>query len=242
MLGNNRFTMAALLLAAACKNDPQPTPSTATPRAEPSATAPASPSSAPANPHGTGAAPASPGAPNAHGTPPSAAQTPPRSLEKRADGRASLGPFSMVVPAGWKENPSTSSMRAAQFQLPSADGGEAEVIVYYFGQTGAGSEQANIDRWVNQFKQPDGKPSSSVAQIEKSTFAGQESTVVSVSGNYVAPAMPGGPPTDKPDHSLVAAIVPSPQGPYYFRLVGPKAAVAAQEKAFRDALGSLKVE
>jgi hypothetical protein len=81
-----------------------------------------------------------------------------------------------------------------------------------------------------------------VAKVEKATFAGQEASVVSVSGRYVAPAMPGGPPTDKPDQSLVAAIVPSPQGPYYFRLVGSKAVVAAQEGAFRGALGSLKVE
>ena len=100
----------------------------------------------------------------------------------------------------------------------------------------------NIDRWVNQFKQPDDKPSSSVAKIEKATFAGQESSIVSVSGRYVAPAMPGGAPSDKPDHSLVAAIVPSPKGPYYFRLVGPKQAVAANEAAFREVLASLEVE
>jgi len=244
----NRIAIAALLLAAACKNDPQPAPSSATPGAEPSSATPASAPSA-ANPHATGANPHAAGAapqgaspPNAHGTPPSAAQTAPRTLEKRADGRVALGPFSMVVPAGWTENPSTSSMRAAQFRLPAPEGGEAEVIVYYFGQTGAGSVQANIDRWVNQFKQPDDKPSASVAKIEKATFAGQESSVVSVSGRYVAPAMPGGPPTDKPDQSLVAAIVPSPQGPYYFRLVGSKAAVAAQEGPFREALGSLKVD
>jgi hypothetical protein len=251
-LGISRVTMVALLFAGACKNDPQPAPTAATPGAEPATTTPASPASA-ANPHATGANPHATGsgsqasaphagtAPNAHGTPPSAAQTAPRTLEKRADGRAALGPFSMIVPPGWKENPSTSSMRAAQFQLPAPEGGEAEVVVYYFGQTGAGSVQANIDRWVNQFKQPDDKPSSSVAKIEKATFAGQEASVVSVSGRYVAPAMPGGPPTDKPDHSLVAAIVPSPQGPYYFRLVGPKAAVAAQEKPFRESLGSLKL-
>lgn len=249
MLGMNRFAMAAVLLAAACKNDPQPAPSSTTPAAEPSSAAPSGSASAnphaanphAANPHATGALPGA-SAPNAHGTPPAAAQMAPRSLEKRADGRVGLGPFTMVVPAGWTEKPSTSSMRAAQFQLPAAEGGDAEVVVYYFGETGAGSVQANIDRWVSQFKQPDDKPSTSAAKIEKATFAGQEASVVSVSGRYVAPAMPGGPPVDKPDQSLVAAIVPSPKGPYYFRLVGSKAAVAAQEPEFRKALGSLKVE
>ena len=65
---------------------------------------------------------------------------------------------------------------------------------------------------------------------------------MSVSGRYVAPATPGGEPQDKPDQALVAAIVPSPKGPYYFRLLGSKAAVTAQESAFRQALASLKIE
>jgi hypothetical protein len=233
-----RFSLLLALLALACKND---SPSAAAP-APP---APSPPAAAPGGPHAApGPAPSVGGAqpPNAHGTNPAAAQTAPRSLEKRADGRSTLGPFSLVVPAGWAEKPSTSSMRAAQFQLPAPEGGDAEVVVYYFGETGAGSVQANIDRWVSQFKQPDDKPSSEVAKIEKAQFAGQEASVVSVSGRYVAPAMPGGQPLDKPDQSLVAAIVPSPKGPYYFRLIGSKAAVAAQEPAFRQALGSLKVE
>jgi hypothetical protein len=232
-----RFSLVLVLLAAACKNDSPPSVAPAPPAPSSPAAAPGGPHAAPGPASPTGSAP-----PNAHGTDPAAAQMAPRALEKRADGRAALGPFSMVVPAGWTEMPSTSSMRAAQFQLPAAAGGEAELIVYYFGETGAGSVQANIDRWLSQFKQPDDKPSSEVAKVEKAQYAGQEASVISVSGRYVAPAMPGGPPMDKPDQSLVAAIVPSPKGPYYFRLIGSKAAVAAQEAAFRGALASLKVE
>lgn len=232
---NRISSIAAFLLAAtACKSDPQPAPSAAA----------AAPAVAPSNPHATPGAATAGGAaaPNAHGTNPMAAQTAPRSLEKRADGRSVLGPFSLVVPTGWTEKPSTSSMRAAQFQLPAPAGSEAEVVVYYFGETGAGSVQANIDRWVGQFKQPDDKPSSEVAKVEKATYAGQEASVVSVSGRYVAGAMPGGQPVDKPNQSLIAAIVPSPKGPYYFRLVGSKEAVAAQEASFRAALTSLKLD
>jgi hypothetical protein len=232
-----RFSLVTLLLAVACKNDPAPEASPAKPAAN-------SPAPGADSPHAPGATAPTAGAlpPNAHGTNPMTAQTAPRALEKRADGRVALGPFSMVIPAGWTENPSTSSMRAAQFKLPAPDGGEAEVIVYYFGETGAGSVQANIDRWVSQFKQADGKPSTDAAKVEKAQFAGQEASVVSVSGRYVAAAMPGGQPVDKPDQALVAAIVPSPKGPYYFRLIGSKAAVAAQEAPFREALGSLKLD
>jgi hypothetical protein len=148
----------------------------------------------------------------------------------------------MVAPPSWTEKPSTSSMRAAEFQLPNVGAAEAEVIVYYFGESGAGSVQANIDRWLSQFEQPDGKPSSDAAKVEKAQLAGQEATLISVSGRYVAPAMPGGKPVDKPDQSLLAAIVNSPNGPYYFRLIGGQAAVASHAAPFREMLASLKPE
>ena len=218
---------AVLLLLAACKS-------------EASKAEVASPGSD--NPHA-----ALPAAPSPHSEVVSTSgglmptQTAPRILDKLAAGRVALGPFSLQVPADWTEKPSVSNMRAAQFELPGAPG-EVEVLVYYFGQNGAGSVQANIDRWVSQFTQPDGKPSSEVAKIEPATLAGQEATLVSVSGRYVARAMPGGESVDKPDQSLLAAIVPSPRGPYYFRLIGAQAAVAAQAEKFRGMLASLRLQ
>jgi hypothetical protein len=161
-------------------------------------------------------------------------------LEKLADGRVALGPFSLQVPAGWQEKPSTSSMRAAQFELPASNG-RAELIVYYFGESGAGSVRDNIDRWLDQFKQEDGKSSREAAQIEQIQVAGQDTSLVSVSGRYVAAAMPGGEPQDKPNQSLLAAIVTSPHGPYYFRLIGDAAAVSAHAAEFRQLLASLKL-
>jgi hypothetical protein len=46
---------------------------------------------------------------------------------------------------------------------------------------------------------------------------------------------------DKPDQALLAAIVMSPHGPYFFKLLGPKATVDAQAATFRAALQSLQV-
>jgi hypothetical protein len=161
-------------------------------------------------------------------------------LEKLADGRVALGPFSLQVPAGWQEKPSTSSMRAAQFELPASNG-TAELVVYYFGESGAGSVRDNIDRWLEQFKQADGKSSREAAKIEQIQVAGQNTSLVSVSGRYVAAAMPGGAPQDKPNQALLAAIVTSPHGPYYFRLTGDDAAVSAHGAEFRQLLASLKL-
>lgn len=219
-----------LLFALACKNDSA-----------------AKPDSVPASPAGSANAGAAPAAQGSHAEVSSASsglmprQVAPRALDKLANGRAVLGPFSFAVPANWQEQPSTSSMRAAEFQLAS-DTGKAEVIIYYFGESGAGTVQDNVDRWVNQFKQEDGKASREVAKMEQTKFAGQDANLVSVSGHYVAPAMPGGDPVDKPDQSLLAAIVASPRGPYYFRLVGDRSVVAANTPAFRQMLASLELQ
>jgi hypothetical protein len=169
-------------------------------------------------------------------------KTAPRTLEKLPDGRSALGPFSIAVPAGWTEKPITSSMRAAQFSLSSDPGAEAELIVYYFDEAGAGSVQDNLDRWLGQFQQPSGKPTKDVAKIEQATFAGQAATLVSVSGRYVTTAMPGGGDLiDKPDQALLGAIIASPKGPYYFKLVGAKKTVDAQAPKVRAMLASLKL-
>jgi hypothetical protein len=180
-------------------------------------------------------------APSAGGGGPMADKTAPRTLEKLPDGRSTLGPFSVAVPADWVEKPITSSMRTAHFALPGA-AGEAELIVYYFGESGAGGVQDNLDRWLGQFQRPDGKPVKDAAKIEKVKYAGQEATVVSVSGRYVTTTMPGGgDPIDKTDQSLVGAIVESPKGPYYFKLVGPKKTVDVQGPKLRAMLASMKL-
>jgi hypothetical protein len=221
-----RHLFVPLLLAlVACKSE-----STAKPEATPLAPAPA-PGHA-AGPAGGDVRSASSGL--------MPQQVAPHALEKLADGRVALGPFSLQVPAGWQEKPSTSSMRAAQFELP-ASSGTAELIVYYFGESGAGTVRDNIDRWLDQFKQEDGKSSRDAAQIEQIQVAGQDTSLVSVSGRYVAAAMPGGEPQDKPNQSLLAAIVTSPHGPYYFRLIGDAAAVSAHTAEFRQLLASLKL-
>jgi hypothetical protein len=131
-------------------------------------------------------------------------------------------------------------MRRAHWKI-AGDAGEAELIVYYFGQSGAGTVQANLDRWYGQFQQPDGSPSKDAAQTATSTVAGMEVTTVDVSGRYVAQVRPGAEERhDVPDSRMLAAIVQASDGAYYFKLVGPAATVAAAKAAFDAMIGSLQ--
>ena len=67
-------------------------------------------------------------------------------------------------------------------------------------------------------------------------------TVVSVAG-HMSTSMPGGPaPVDVPDAMLLAAIVNSPKGPYYFKGTGTKKSVEANAAKFRTMLASLKLK
>ncbi|MEO7729706.1 MAG: hypothetical protein ABIY55_01950 [Kofleriaceae bacterium] len=230
-----RGLLFALLLVTACKKQPPAgdLPPAGDPAAKPAVANPHGDMAPPANPHGDMAA-------SPPSTPPMVAnKTEPKTPEKLADGRLVLGPFSLAPPPKWTVKPVTSSMRAADFMLP---GNDAELIVYYFGEGGAGSIDDNLDRWFNQFKQADGKPSRDAAKIEKLKFGGQDATYVSVSGRFVAGAMPGATEAvDKPDQRMLAAIVASPSGPYYFKLVGSKATIDANTAAFVAMLTSLKV-
>jgi hypothetical protein len=239
-----RAVLIALVFAASCKKQPPqgdlpPATDWQSGAAPAGSNGPAAP--APPNPHGNPADNPHAGmAGNPHDTAP--AQAAPKTLDKLADGRLAMGPFSFVAPADWTAKPVTSNMRAADFQLPGKPGAEAELIVFYFGGGGAGSIDDNVNRWLDQFQQPDGKPPRDAAKIEKTKFAGQDATYVSVTGRYVSQGMPGGAgPVDKPDQALLAAIVGSPSGPYYFKLVGAKPTVDANAKAFRNMLESLKL-
>jgi hypothetical protein len=165
---------------------------------------------------------------------------PGKAPDKTADGRVILGPVTLAVPKSWQEKTPSSSMRAATWAIPGK-AGEAELAVFYFGTGGAGGAQANLDRWLGQFEQSDGSKSADKAKIEKKEIAGMPVTTVEVTGRYVASMTPGASEKrDNPDFMMLAAIVETSGGPYYYKLVGPKDTVSASRKDFRGFIESQK--
>jgi len=138
------------------------------------------------------------------------------------------------VPAGWVEEERTSSMRVAQYKLPKAPGDteDASLVLYYFGQGQGGSAAANIERWVGQMKQPDGSAVKG-AKDEALEANGLKVTTVDVSGTYVAETAPGsGTFHNKPGYRLRAAVVETPNGSYFVKLVGPEKTVTQWNDSF----------
>jgi hypothetical protein len=147
------------------------------------------------------------------------------------------GTLKFTAPPAWKEVQVTSSMRKAQFTLPKAGGDseDGQLVVFYFGQGQGGGIGSNIDRWKGMFTTADGKPVSDDAVKRASMeVAGMKVTTVDVSGRYQDAPMgrpdPAG-PTSK-DYRMLAAIVETPEGPWFFKATGPVATMAEQVANF----------
>ena len=149
------------------------------------------------------------------------------------------------APAGWVSKTPSSSMRLADFTLPkvASDPEDGTLTVYYFGNQG-GSVQANIDRWIGQLAQPDGRASKDVAKTTTlDSKSGLKITLLDVSGTYVAEVAPGSTEHfNKPGFRQLAAVVDTPNGPHFVKVVGPAATVAKWEGSVMSFLKSLRWE
>lgn len=141
-----------------------------------------------------------------------------------------IGGVEYPVPKSWVEQEPSSQMRVAQFGIPKAEGdkGKIELVVFYF-QGGGGSVEDNIKRWVGQFKPLDGEE-----KVEKVEHATLKITLLDATGTYENKPFPMAPRGElMKDWRMLAAVVETPdEGPYFFRMVGPKASIEAQRESF----------
>jgi hypothetical protein len=145
------------------------------------------------------------------------------------------------VPGDWTRVPAPSDMRAAQFRVPRAgsDAEDGELVLFFFGKGQGGSAEQNVDRWTGQFSQPDGKPSKDAAVVTIRTVNGLKQTSVDVGGTYKPAPMGGAGGPEKSGWRLLAAVVEGDGGPWFWRLTGPDATVAAAKPQFEALLASL---
>jgi hypothetical protein len=152
-----------------------------------------------------------------------------------------LGGLKAVAPVAWKEAPASSPMRVKQFTVPGK-GGDAEVVVFFFGQGQGGSVEDNVARWKKQFQPPEGKTIDQVSKMETIRGAGANISLLDISGTYLFKARPmdPSPGEPRPNHRMLAAVLETPKGNYYIRLVGPEKTVAAAKKDYVSWLKAFK--
>jgi hypothetical protein len=154
------------------------------------------------------------------------------------------GRLTFTAPDGWHSRPASSGMRVAEFILPKAAGDpeDGDLVLYFFGGQG-GDVEANVNRWLGQMEQPDGKPSKDRATRESKTINGLAVTVLDITGTYVAEVRPGSTERfNKPGFRMRTAVVQTPRGPHFVKMVGPAKTIARWNEAFAGFLASLKFE
>ncbi len=151
-------------------------------------------------------------------------------------------------PSGWQRVTPSSPMRRAQYRIPhtGADTQDAELTVITFGPGQGGNTEANLDRWYGQVTQPDGRDTRAIAVRREITVGSITVTITEVPGRIGGGgggAMPGAPAGPTFEHGrLLAAIAQVGDGPWFFKMLGPDATVAAARPAFEAMLRSLRVE
>ena len=147
--------------------------------------------------------------------------------EKAGQTQMALQPSGTLtyMPHGkWIEEKPQSNLRKSQYKMPGLNGADdGELAVFYFQGTG-GSVEDNLKRWYSQFKQIDGSNTETQAQRREVRVKDLAVTVVYATGTYLqsASGMMVGPVEEKPDYAMLAAIVPTSAGPWFFKATGPR--------------------
>lgn len=145
-------------------------------------------------------------------------------------------------PEAWKEEPVKSQLRKAQFLIPRAEGDseDGQMVVFYFGPGQGGGVEGNIERWKSMFSTADGKPvPDSQAKRDSKEVDGMKVTTLDVTGRYADP-MAGKTTAAPQDWRMLAAIVETPDGPWFFKAVGPMATMNAHQQSFDKFVTSIK--
>ena len=131
-----------------------------------------------------------------------------------------LAEFTMKIPDSWEKAQPSSEMRMLEFNVPEA---KSNIAGFYFGQREEMVE-ANINRWRGQYKKE--------KSFDRETYD-QGQIFVRIAGTYKKKPFPMAQEfTETPGYMALAAIVPSSQGPYFFKMVGEKENVSKVEEEF----------
>jgi hypothetical protein len=142
----------------------------------------------------------------------------------------SLLDYHTTVPATWTSRAPASTMRLAEYVVPTNAQGSAEVVVYFFGKGQGGNVDANLTRWKAQFSTSDG--SAVPEMILRDSTGLFPITFAEYRGNYRRGIGTGSADSVRVGQTLVAGIAETPRGTLFIQLFGNSARVAEEKAAF----------
>ncbi len=147
------------------------------------------------------------------------------------------GKLNFVAPGTWKSIKPKFDFYHAEFQIPKVDGDEQNGRIT-FSQVG-GSIDANLDRWIGQFK------ADSEDGIKKAskTIGGKKVQLLNLTGTFAdGGGRAFGPKTERENYKLIgAAIEIEGGGNVYIKAYGPAKTMEANKKHIEKLIANMKV-
>lgn len=128
--------------------------------------------------------------------------------------------FDWKLPAGWSEDPQPRAMRETTAYTSADAASRAEVVVSRLGAQ-FGDMLGNINRWRGQVGLPPLEKEESGEALE---LPAGKATLFSLEG---------------PEQSQLVVRISRSDSNWFFKLIGPKAAVAKDKQAFLDVLKTI---
>ena len=153
------------------------------------------------------------------------------------------GKLVVAVPGEWPAVRSRNNIIKYEFSIPAEETQNGPVDTG-LGDRGSGrmtmasaggGVEANIARWVGQFRDADGKPlGEKDKKIVRKKVAGLDVYLVDFMGDFHdKPRGPFGPTVERAEYRMLAAIIPVEEnGTWFIKCYGPQATLEGAEKLF----------
>ena len=146
--------------------------------------------------------------------------------------------FKLSAPGAWVTKKPRTMIVEHEFAVPAAKGDELDGRVTMM--SAGGGVEANVQRWYDQFKQPDGGSTKEKAKVKNLDIAGQKVTLVDIAGTYNDKPSPMAPGVERANYRMLGAIIVTKKsGNYFIKFYGPQKTVTDHEEGFVKMIDSL---
>lgn len=170
-----------------------------------------------------------------------AASQPAAATTDGAPGEIEVAGVVLPVSDAWVQEVPSSTMRLAEFTLPSADG-DATLAVFCFGTGQGGDIPSNITRWVGQFENEMTPGQPVEPEVTPQEVNGLTVTTVRCRGTYNPGGMgPFAPAPDPIDNAALYGIIieGGPEGTVFIKTTGPRTAIEDHEEFLNSAISQI---
>ena len=162
-----------------------------------------------------------------------------QSSEKMQKFSVADGWLQFEAPSTWKSLPRKINFIHADFSIPKSEGDPKDGRIS-FSQVGGGID-ANLTRWVGQFKNVDSEDEDQVKR-ETKKIAGNDVQLINIKGTFLDSAGgPFGPKTERENYILMGAAIKSDSGSdVYIKAYGPEKTMKANRKAIEALIAGMQ--